>query len=340
MRTPWWARPVFVLTARYQKVDGPCRSWSGWSQLAQRWPRLSATERLGGTRGFVAEPRSLGRLLDVAGFRDRPWHRQYRVHLDHRGQAARAEAGARPPAGARHGAGYANPLTPLIELGHRAHRAAVYSPWTGDLRARRDPDRRRALPAWQEHLRDPREPRGRGGSLQRQGQGDVRQRLDPDHPPRHGLLARLSDHRRRHGRSGLSDDRCRHGGHTGDAGLCRGRRRYCQPPPHPEDARPELPAADRLSPSARRFRPAHPQGLHLLCDGFLRLRRTAEHPSVAPPRGPFSYISATRGRRRAPTARSHEPQTHIWVADRGCAEHLRTPSLRSSQNTCCKHSGG
>jgi hypothetical protein len=33
---------------------------------------------------------------------------------------------------------------------------------------------------------------------------------------------------------------------------------------------------------------AHPQGLHLLCDGILRLRRSAEHPSAAPPRGPFS----------------------------------------------------
>src|SRR5687768_12047 len=176
MRTPWWARPWRVLTARYKKGDGPCRSWLGWSQLAQRWPRLSAAERLGGTRGFVAEPRSLGRLLDVAGSRDRPWHRQYRVHLDPRGQAARAEAGARPPAGTRPGAGYANPLTPLIELGHRAHRSAVYGSGAGDLRARRDPDRRWALLAWQEHLRDPRESRGRGGAQQRQGQGDVRKR--------------------------------------------------------------------------------------------------------------------------------------------------------------------
>jgi hypothetical protein len=48
-------------------------------------------ERLGGTRGFITEPRSLGRLLDVAGFRDRPWHRQHRIHLDPRGQAARAQ---------------------------------------------------------------------------------------------------------------------------------------------------------------------------------------------------------------------------------------------------------
>src|SRR5215203_6071893 len=135
MRTPWWARPWPVLTARYQKGDGPCRSWSGWSQLAQRWPRLSATERLGGTRGIIAEPRSLGRLLDVAGFRDRPWHRQHRVHLDPRGQAARAQSGTRSPAGTRHGASHANPPAPLFELGHRAHRAAVYRPGAGDLRA-------------------------------------------------------------------------------------------------------------------------------------------------------------------------------------------------------------
>ena len=33
-------------------------------------------------------------------------------------------------------------------------------PWAGDLRARPDTHPRRALPAWQEHLRDPREPRG------------------------------------------------------------------------------------------------------------------------------------------------------------------------------------
>src|SRR5215212_4733071 len=288
MRTPWWARLWRLLTARYKKGDGPCRSWSGWSQLAQRWPRLSATERLGGTRGFVAEPRGLGRLLDVAGPRDRPWHRQHRVHLDHRGQTARGEAGTRPPAGARHGAAHANPLTPLIELGHRAHRAAIYGPWAGNLRARRDPDPWRSLPARQEHLRDSREPRGRGGPQQRQGEGDVRQRLDPDHHSRHGFLARLGDHRRRHGRSGLSDDRGRPGGPTGDASLCRGCRRYRQPPPHPEDARLELPHPDRLSPSPRRLRPAHPQGLHLLRDGLLRLRRVTEHPYPAPSRGPFS----------------------------------------------------
>src|SRR5215208_6579264 len=120
---------------------------------------------MGGTRGSVAEPRSLGRLLNIGGFGDRPWHRQHRVHLDHCGQAARAQAGARPPAGARHGAGHEDTLAALFKLGHRAHRSAVFGPRAGDLRARRDPDRWRAVPAWQEHLRDPREPRGGGGAF-------------------------------------------------------------------------------------------------------------------------------------------------------------------------------
>ena len=35
-----------------------------------------------------------------------------------------------------------------------------------------------------------------------------------------------------------------------------------------------------------------------------------------------SCISATRGRKRAPTSRSHEPQTLIWVADRRHATFL------------------
>src|SRR3712207_8568337 len=46
----------------------------------------------------------------------------------------------------------------------------------------------------------------------------------------------------------------------------RGRRRPRQPPPHLEDASPELPAPDRVRPTPRRLRPARAQGLHLLRD--------------------------------------------------------------------------
>jgi predicted tellurium resistance membrane protein TerC len=44
----------------------------------------------------------------------------------------------------------------------------------------------------------------------------------------------------------------------------------------------------RLSPPARRLRPARAQGLHLLRDGLLGVRRTPEHPCPAPSRGPLS----------------------------------------------------
>src|SRR3712207_9427921 len=68
----------------------------------------------------------------------------------------------------------------------------------------------------------------------------------------------------------------------------RGRRRPRQPPPHLEDASPELPAPDRVRPTPRRLRPARAQGLHLLRDGLLRLRRTPEHPCPAPSTGPLA----------------------------------------------------
>jgi predicted tellurium resistance membrane protein TerC len=58
--------------------------------------------------------------------------------------------------------------------------------------------------------------------------------------------------------------------------------------PYPEDARPELPAPDRVCPPPGRLRATHPQGLHLLCDGLCGLRRIPEHACPAPPRGPLA----------------------------------------------------
>ena len=47
-------------------------------------------------------------------------------------------------------------------------------------------------------------------------------------------------------------------------------------PPDGQDAGAELPAADRRHPDRRRFRSAHFEGLHLLRDGVLGVRRDAE----------------------------------------------------------------
>src|ERR671916_181472 len=90
-------------------------------RLVQRrpWRRTyapSITERRGGTRGFVAEPRGLGRLLDVAGPRDRAGHRQRRVHLDPGGQAARGAPGARQALARRLGLGLALVMRILLLL--------------------------------------------------------------------------------------------------------------------------------------------------------------------------------------------------------------------------------
>ena len=74
-----------------------------------------------------------------------------------------------------------------------------------DLGPRPDPDRRRAVPARQEHVRDSRAARRRGGARGRRARRVVRQRDRADHAARHRVLARLGHHRGRHGR--------RRGGH-------------------------------------------------------------------------------------------------------------------------------
>ena len=103
--------------------------------------------------------------------------------------------------------GHARPAAVLAGLDHPADRAVVHRPRPGDLRPRSDPDPRRPVPARQEHLRDPRQARRRGGARVGACAGVVRQRDRPDHAARHRVLARLGHHRRRHGRRAVGDDR-------------------------------------------------------------------------------------------------------------------------------------
>ncbi len=65
--------------------------------------------------------------------------------------------------------------------------------------------------------------------------------------------------------------------------LGRPDQRLRQPPPDGEDAGAQLPAADRHVADRRRARVPHPEGLRLLRDGLLGLRRDAQHP--VPPQG-------------------------------------------------------
>ena len=92
-------------------------------------------------------------------------------------------------------------------LDGRADRAAVQRRRQGHLGPRPDPDRRRALPALEEHARDPPAARRRRGRVVQRRARDVRRGDPADHHHRHRVLARLDHHRGRHGRQRSGDDR-------------------------------------------------------------------------------------------------------------------------------------
>ena len=103
-----------------------------------------------------------------------PGHRQHRVHLDPRGEAARRAAQAGAPGGPVRGDGHAHPAAARHRLGRGADRTLVRDRRPGCLRSGHHPHRRRPVPAGQGHLGDPRAARGRGARQQRQGRQLVR----------------------------------------------------------------------------------------------------------------------------------------------------------------------
>ena len=122
----------------------------------------------------------------------------------------------------------------------------------------------------------------------------LRLRDRPDPPARHRLLAGLRHHRRRHGGRGRRHDRGgrhRRGRHARPGEHDQRLRRRA---PDGEDPRAELPAAHRHVAGRREPRPAHPEGLHLLRDGVLGLRRVAQ-PAPAGEDGRSSPCICIRG---------------------------------------------
>src|SRR5712691_3541625 len=170
-------------------------------------------------------------------------------------------------------------LTGIMRLTHRhhaAHAAAVQPVRPPLLGPRLDPPLGRPVPAVEEHARDSRQARGRRRTPEREGRCHIRRRHRPDRLARHRVLARLGDYRRGHGPAGRRDDR-RH--RARGARHARGRRpdqRLRAPSPDLEDARAVVPLAHRRHAHRRRPRPTHPEGLRVLLDGLLGVRRVAQ----------------------------------------------------------------
>ena len=133
------------------------------------------------------------------------------------------------------------------------------------------------------------------------------QRADPDHAARHRLLARLGDHRRRHGGRARGDDRG--GGRRGGVhdAVRRPDQRLRGPAPDGQDAGAQLPAPDRRVADRRGVRPAHPEGLHLLRDGVLGAGGDAEPAGPDGRRRAWSSC-ATRTRRKARPSAPRRPR--------------------------------
>ena len=66
-----------------------------------------------------------------------------------------------------------------------------------------------------------------------------------------------------------------------------------------QDARAQLPAADRPVAAPRGLRPSHPEGLHLLCDGLLGVRRD-DQPAAAQGREPVHLHEPVHSRTSEP----------------------------------------
>ena len=83
--------------------------------------------------------------------------------------------------------------------------------------------------------------------------------------------------------------------------------------PDGEDARAQLPAADRHVAHPRRIRASHSEGLHLLCDGILGVRGDDQspRPEGSKPVQLHQPYTAEPPPAPAPTARRHEALTPI-----------------------------
>ena len=163
-------------------------------------------------------PADLDRAGDADVPGDRPRRRQHHFHLDPVREAAGGRSRRRRGASgccwrwARASCCCSRWPGSIQPDGSRSSRSCG----PGHFRPGPDPDPRRAVPAGQEHPRDPRQARrGRRPRVQARSRRRSRQCHRPDRAARHRVFARLGHHRGRHGRPRLGHDR--RGGDLGRA---------------------------------------------------------------------------------------------------------------------------
>jgi excinuclease ABC subunit B len=234
-------------------------------------------------------PRDHRQHPQSVGARDGPRRRQRDLPLDPGRQAAVRPAGEGTAHRARAGARHAHRAADDAEGALRADPAVHHAVRAPDQLARRRARRGRCVPHREELVGDLRRRRGhrrheRADCQHRPGRPASRllPGADPDRGDGHRLLARLGDHRGRHGPAAVGHG---HGDVHLDARHARlreGRRRLREQPPEHQGAGARVPRDDRHDARRRGRRSAHPEGVHLRGDG-LRLRRRDGEPLGAGP---------------------------------------------------------
>ena len=188
-----------------------------------------------------------------------------------------AQQNARAPAGPHPGARHPHRPAPHDLLDHGAHAAARDLRGERDVGAQPHPAGRRALPHGQGDAGDATR-RSRGTPTKRRAASRARCSAGavPDPPARHRVLARFRDHRGGHGEPGLGHDRGDGPRHARDARVGGSRERLRRAAPERQDPGAVVPPPHRRDAGGRGDGHPHGEGLRLLRDGVLPLRRDAE----------------------------------------------------------------
>ena len=238
------------------------------------------------------------RAADADVARDRPRHRQHRLHLDRGQQAARRAARS----GRRVGL--------VAAMGTRIG-LLLFLSWVIGLTDAAVRDRATTSPVatsssssagsscWRKARgRSTADSRATSTSSDADGVSSFGGAHHPDHAPGHHLQPRFGHHRGGHGQSGPHHDRGdRHRG-PGHARVFRTTSPgFVDQHPTAEDARPLLPAAHRRDP--RRGRPRHSTSTRPTSTSRWASRSSSRRSTSAPPAVPAPSGSTTRTTRRA-----------------------------------------
>src|SRR5688572_9086831 len=121
---------------------------------------ITGTNGLTNAYGMAYGSLDLGRVSDADAAGDRARDRQHRLHLHPVEQTARRGARSGAAGRARAGDGDADPAAAGARMDHPSDTATLFGAGSGDQRSRPHPDRRRAVPGREEHVRDPRQAGG------------------------------------------------------------------------------------------------------------------------------------------------------------------------------------